>query len=237
MSQIEITARDLRALLVPVIPHAGDVRGFPQLHAIRLSVQGEHLLATATDRYSLAICRHKVDGPAEPFEAVVPLPAVKQILSVFRVTKAANPRLRISVEDGVLTVTAIDGLVDFAGATLKYQLILQEFPKVEPVIVEALAASPEPIDAAGFNAEYLARFRAATSRNEPLVCRQSTPSKPMLVTAGDHFIAAIMPVRLDERKGSEYSAAAAASWEALLKPPPARKKAAPRKRAAKKAVA
>lgn len=253
---LDISARDFRALVTPVIPHTDGPRGFPVLQAIKLSVQGEHLLAIATDRYSLGICRHKLDGEVATFEAVVPVPAVKQILTVFRVTKTANPQLRLSVDvttaDALLTVTAIDGLVDLAGATLKYQLITTEFPKVEHIIAEGIEAKPEPFDVKAFNAEYLSRFRAATKVQEPVICRQTAPTKPMVVTVGQHFVGAVMPVRLTADGGTNYSADAFAAWEALLKPKPARKTTAkktaatkapakkataPRKRAIKKAVA
>ena len=60
-----VSSRRLASLIRQVIDHAGtDERS--DLHAVRLESDGKHLYAIATDRYTLAVARERLDSDLNP---------------------------------------------------------------------------------------------------------------------------------------------------------------------------
>lgn len=74
-----LPAVELARMLGNAAPFASDDATLPVLNAVRLRVAGESLIVDATDRYALLRETHPLAGPADPFDVVVPLPAIRQI--------------------------------------------------------------------------------------------------------------------------------------------------------------
>jgi len=236
MSSITIDLNELRTLLTRVIPFASqDKYGLPILESIFLQGKGEHLLATATDRYILGISRTKV-AAADGFEALVKLKDVRHILATFKSRKGIITTVTLTTSgsnaDGSLTVNLADGMfADADDLTAKYGLIDGEFPKITKLFTGW--QPPTEVAGTGYNPAYLAKFAHVTdNRNEPIKVSGGGGSKPTIVQAGDYFLGGIMPVRLTDDAVTGIS-----DWTALLESPKPAAKRAPRKRAAKKTAA
>ena len=202
MQTIELTARSLAGLVRPVIPFA-DHSGFtPILGSVRLSVHGDYLTAAATDRFRVGIKRLRLDDAPDGFEAVVPLAAIKQLLTVFKPTRLLDPVVTLSVEDGRLTAVQAYGM-DFEQAKFTFALAVGDYPKIESVLV---GHKPQPSESIAVHAKYLADFKSAVTTGEPLEVSFGGHMKPVIVTAGEDFIGAVMPVRPQREDGGTGSA-------------------------------
>ena len=231
---LSLTARTFRDLVRPVLPHVA-TRGEPlALNAVHLYTHGGYVIAEATDRYTLGLCRAETTAP-DGFDALMDLSAVRRILNLFKPTRKVNPALTITVDGDTIAVTG-DAMPEMAGATLRFHRALGEFPTLRPLVAPAIdspvagTANPgtaladtreaAPADAQGcdalgpagrgFNTRYLARFTAATRNGEPMVCR-STDTGVLIVTVGTHFLGAAMSVRL-----ADDARDAAATWSSVV---------------------
>lgn len=223
-ASVTLRARELRDLLTPVLPLAGKDGMLPALTTVNLTVNDGYLTAEATDRFRAGVCRHVLGEPSEHdddrenFKAAVYVSDLRRVLSLFKPTRTADPELRLTVRGLLLEVTntgAFDGLVD---ATLVFAVHDGEFPNVRKLFVEAMQLDPSP-EPRAFNPAFLAGFAAAARNGYPLVLRQGDPNKPLIVTCGDHFVGALMPVRTHDGDGhAGESQKALVSWRELLMP-------------------
>jgi len=240
MSTITIDLNELRTLLSRVIPFANQAKyGLPVLETIQLTGKGDYLVATATDRYIVGIARTKVENAAD-FEALVKIQDVKHILSTFKSRKDINTKITLTTSgeagNASLTVALADGLfADADDLTARYGLSDGQYPDVSKVFSEWTA--PTEFSGTGYNPSYLAKFAHVTSRNEPIKV-SGGGLRPTIIQAGDYFLGAIMPVRLDGAAFPELgewvkaiskpatAKATPAKKPAAKKPAPARKRAA-----------
>ena len=230
MTTITLTATQLRDLVTPVIPHASKDQTLPSLCAVRIRSAGQYVTAIATDRYRIGFQRVTLsDPPAEAgFDALVSVAVLKRILGIFRPTRWHNPALRLTVEGLRLTVGVADtldeprGALDasgMVGATLTFNVIDADYPKIDRLIREALEAKPdEAAMAAVFNPEFLADFRIGQPRHEPMrITATGGPARPWLIRIGDDFIGLLVPVRF----GGDHTTVQqdTTSWLGLLDVP------------------
>lgn len=213
---VELTARELGALLKPVFPLVGTDDYLPVLTAIHLSVRDGYLIAQATDRFRLGMCRHKLEDQGTPeLEALVLARDLKRVLQLFKPTRNVDPVLRFKVraESGTLEVTnlaAFDGLLE---AVVTFPTLDASFPDVRKLLVDVMQLETSG-EVRAFNPRFLAAFAAAQrSAGDVLVLRQATPGKPLVVTCGEHFVGALMPVRT---RGAEVDNATTEHQEALV---------------------
>lgn len=172
----------------------------PILAAVRLTVRGNHLVATATDRYKLVESRVAVtseDG-AEGFDAVIPVSMVPTVVAAVKATGKTVPV-------GVERVTV--GLVRICGVDV-YE-VAGEYPRVEKLWPDELPTGGtfSVGDGAVFGL-----LKARTRRHpEPLrVFPQDNESRKGLVAMrGDHTRALVMPLRDQEELGPVW-----ADWQA-----------------------
>lgn len=229
---LAITARAFRDLVRPVLPHAASSAELPILNAVHLYTHAGHVIAEATDRYTLGISRAETTSPAG-FDAVLSLSAVHRILAMFKPSRTANATLTFttsptpSASDGyhgceTVTVTG-DAVLGMAGATLRFDHAGRHFPALRKVVAAVIDGAPQPAgpgpdlgqdttgpDVHGYTAAYMARFATATRKREPMVCHR-TRSGVLVVTVGAGFIGAIMAARL-----TAEAPQSARSWAAIL---------------------
>lgn len=213
MTTLNITARQFKALVSPVLPCAGTEVGMPTLNSIRIEVRGGWLVAMATDRFRLAV--HRMVCPSDcdtDWAGTVPLSAVKGIISTFAPKRGMDADLRLVIDGGNLLASAAGALVGgFFDASFKWPLESGEFPKVDKLLAKSIAdAESQPTTKV--RADFLADFRAADTERQGLFVKitGSNDRSPMLVTDGEDFIAIVMP----RRGGLEFPALT--DWSAIL---------------------
>ena len=239
MSRLTIDARTLRDLLNPVMPLACKDMELPALNCVQIRTEGNGVIASATDRFRLGICRAELpaDAEQEPFTALVRVVDLKRILALFKVTRFDNPTLTFELIANVLHVVSDGGFGGLVGASITITTHEGEFPNLDHIIREALTAEGECAREFGVNAAFLADFKHAIRNGEPLVVRPgANAAKPVAIGCGDHFVGAIMPRRLISGDGDHWRR----QWIARLTPksePEPAATPAPRKTRAKKVPA
>ncbi|MGW8565696.1 hypothetical protein [Isoptericola sp. NPDC055881] len=231
---LTISAKELGALVAPVIPHAerGSAFSTQILEAVLVRKAGEYVTALATDRYKIGFQRLAISDTVQAddgFRAAIPVVAIKHIRTVFRATKVHNPVLRLTVEGDQLHVEIADGFDTergaITGASLRFALAGGEYPRVDHLVREALEAKP-PAEAMAMNVNpnFLAEFRIGQPLHTPITITPTRhPNSPWLVRVGADFVGLIVPVRF-AGEGEETSRKD--EWLALLDPAEPKTKAA-----------
>lgn len=220
---ITTTSRRLAALVGPVIPLADHTRyALPILAAVLLRGHGEHgMTALATDRYRIGVCRDEQIAAPVGFQAVVPVTALRSIVTMFRATKDHDPELTLEfVQDalsGVVHVGTQTLGLDIEGARITYRLMVGEYPKVDSVLASAFDGAEATAAPIGLNVRLLADFAAAARDGAPTVFYISKPMRPLGVAVGDHFRGAIMPLRITH--DGTPPAPLDGAWSSLISPP------------------
>lgn len=219
-TRLTIDARTLRDLLTPVIPLAGRDDMLPVLTCVLIETEGNTVMASATDRFRLGVCRAELPTDAEqgPFKALVRVADLKRILGLFKVGRYDAPVLTFTLTENILTVAsegAFDGMV---GGSLIFTTESGQFPALHKIILEALTVEGERVPEFGVNGAFLADFKHAVRNGDPLLVRPGVdPKKPIVVLCGDHFAGVIMPRALI---GSDGGKPAREEWIDWLTPKP-----------------
>lgn len=201
---ITLTARQLRELVNPVLPFAGKDDMLPVLCAVHVRTEGKWLIATATDRFRVAVQRvEKVVTDEDPekawpqIDALIPTRVIRSVLATFKAARSLDPSMTLSFEDDRMTVEAGGGFDLFASSRFVHYLQAGEFPKIASLIAENLATPDEDrAPAAYFNPTFLSDFKAAAAgHGTALRVRMGAPTKPMVVTNDEGFLGLLMPKR------------------------------------------
>jgi hypothetical protein len=223
-TSVSVPAAKLREMLEAVIPHASPDDTLPSLVAVRFEVAGGTLYVAATDRYTLAVARYPVPGaqeaPVPDAGVTLPLKAAK---SLRRMLKNGQGVAALLLADETFSADAGSQSGKWAVTTSL------EFPDWRATLRKMLTAPPAELgDGHGMGAEILGRFTAGAdpfTRN-PLRIRvtfggtsqkfnrEPEPAPVMVITRGDWFIGAAMPVRIGEYDGH----GAWDDWAAVVAP-------------------
>ena len=212
-----ITAREFRDLVTPVIPLACKDRMTPILNAVRIESVGKYLTASATDRFTVGICRHApANKPPKGLAIVIPLPSIRLILSTFKPSRDMDPELEFAVTAGGkrLKVNQAGGAFDFLDASITYPLETGQWPALPKVIIDRIESEDVPATTISLNAAHLAKFQHAVRHGEPLEIKVGCNNKAVLVTVGDHFVGALMPT--SRSSDNESGTSTLAEWVKLF---------------------
>jgi DNA polymerase III sliding clamp (beta) subunit (PCNA family) len=192
MNAITITHQELKDLLTPVLPHVDQTGMMPILGCVSFETRAGYLTATATDRYTIAITRMKVE-PETEFKALIQANECKSLLAMFKPSKLhGGEALTLTIDGHELRVEGAGAL--FSSAVIKYNLYEGEYPKITGIF-QAAADSTMTAEPFNLNGQLLAKFRLAARPAEPLTFTASAPNRPVFVRSGNHFIGAIMTMR------------------------------------------
>ncbi|MGW0587439.1 hypothetical protein [Streptosporangium sp. NPDC002607] len=98
MTRIDLTTRELHALIAPVLPHTGTDPEVPELGVIRLETRDDVIYAIATDRYTMAATRHPLDDAADDVTVAIDRSDASAMLKLFKFTKDDDPRLKLVID-------------------------------------------------------------------------------------------------------------------------------------------
>lgn len=206
----DISTKDLARLVKPVVPLAHKDGMLPLLNSVQLAAAGEYLTAAATDRYRIGISRIKTEAaPPEGLSIRIGLDELRRILLIFKSDAKMERTVTITVLDDRVKVEQAFGF-GFIDASMSFPLVVGDYPPLAKLFSAAQLSNP--VVSVGLNASHLSDFRHAIREGEPLVVRSASANKPVIVTAGDHFIGALMPVRTQP----ETATASFDSWTGVL---------------------
>lgn len=232
--QFEISTKALAQLTKPVIPLAHKDGMLPVLNAVRLQAFGKYLTASATDRYKAGMARVELD-PAPPagLDIIIRLAELRRLLAIFKSDAKTERTVTITVLDHGIKVEQAFGL-DFLDASMTFPRESGDFPNIAALFKTEQPA--QPVSSVALDASHIAEFRHAIREGEPLIVRSGEQNRPIVVTAGSHFVGLLMPMRSSSGAATD----ALSEWSELFAtaPTPEPPKVAPkRKSRAKTGVA
>ena len=218
-----LTAREFRDLVTPVIPMAHKDRTIPILNAVRIESVGNYLIASATDRYAVGMSRHTPsEKPPKGLAIMIPLASLRFILATFKPSRDVDPQLEFVVTAKGERLRLNQTGFDLFEASITYPLEQGAWPRLPEVITNQAQSDEPPTKMIGLNASLLAKFQGAVRGGEPIEITIGANNKPILITAGDHFIGALMPTPLSN---SDTGTSTVSEWSALLDSAPKSKAA------------
>ena len=183
---VTINAHQLKLLLDQTVDHMGR-EGLEQLYGIRLDVDSQYLYAVATDRYTLAAARYRLnhgDQNQEPWARLIPGDIVPALREWVDTMKGAEYITISTAKDRLV----FDGpLVDLTVATNT----ALEFPDWRGLFrtIAAQAIEGEPFPA--LNTDFLPRWSAIKQSLRTRI----TADRKAILFFGHDFIGAQMPSR------------------------------------------
>lgn len=236
---LNLTARELAAVVNPVLPMAGKDDALPVINAVLIETDGKWLYAMSTDRFRIGIKRIAkrptdddltTEWPA--FRALIPLRSVRSLLSMFKPTRSMNPELSLTIDGDNLIAEGAGGFDLFDSSRFTYALTPGEFPDLRALVRKATEGADERGHEAGINPTFLADFKACGSST--LRVTFGAPGRPILLADDEGFIGLLMPRRLVGGEAEDWTDFLA---ERPAKKATAKKAAAPRKRTTRKTSA
>ncbi|MGW1949936.1 hypothetical protein ACWCRC_37225 [Streptomyces sp. NPDC001940] len=183
---VTINAHQLGRLIDKTIDHMGS-EYTESLHGIRLDVDAKYLYAVASDRYTIAAARYRLnvdEQQQEPWARTIPAAYLRSVREWIQQMEGAVLVTISTVEDRLVFKSPQSDLTMAVSTSL-------EFPDWRGILraqVEQAADSSDMFPA--LNAGYLARF----NNGDTIRVRLLGDEKPVLVFAQD-FLGAQMPTR------------------------------------------
>lgn len=203
----ELTGAELTRMFGRVLPHAAtdvdpDAVAAEPLLYVHIEATPERLRLMATDRFTMAVTTWELEyllagDDSAPFTLALRAAPLASTLATLDADETYTLTLTGdaygSIDDGGssgLTIRHPSGLSVHLSSVARVPINWRS------VLAPALAA-PQTLDESGIlvNPHYLARFAtAADGGGTPLVMRPAGVGKPIIITCGDHFLGAVMPM-------------------------------------------
>lgn len=212
---VHLSATQLADAVAMVKPHVGNDSTLRILSTYQLAVRDAALWIAATDRYSAAAARiapveKNLDGLRQMFPArfcaVIPSHVITHAGLIFKPNRREpllDPQLTIRVhgDQVVIEERADSGIETTRLAAMGPDKEPPDILELLHTCLTAVRGAKERIDHSGFHANLLNRFAGVPKFCDqgsltPLVLRQAAGNKPLVVTCGESFLGALMPVRL-----------------------------------------
>lgn len=192
------TPAQVERVVAAVLPHASAATDLPLFNAVRLELDGDRLLAVASDRYSLVVCRASLKQWDENAKPVKGATAHIRVADVKRLLAFLRPQRRMVA---TWKLTASHLTVSFAGgSSLTVPTSDSEnFPQWRALVTPLFDREPEPGARMGFTPRVVEHFHQSAKALGELheTWQFISPLKPVIVRIGDDFLGLLMPCRLD----------------------------------------
>jgi hypothetical protein len=190
-ASLHTTGRELRRLLRAVLAHAGTDKQLPALRVVLFDVDGDQANVVATDRFTLGVARTTVEpnGPSVRFTVAVD---AADLTTIVRTVRATDRHVVVDVAPAGVEITR-------GGIRYSLPSVDVGYPDWQGLLAHLIRKpATEGLTAVGVDPRMLARFHTTGPRvtGEPLVIRCYGPGGAVIVTCGDWFLGAAMPVRL-----------------------------------------
>lgn len=204
---ITVGMADFRAALGAVKVHACNDPEVPALTRVRLTIADEHLIVSATDRFTGAIAAVSLEEapPKGVAGSVVELlPAdVASIRAIHKPGKeeGETPEYLVRIEIGtkLATVTDCSGMLD--GRSLRVPILPRQdaLDQLPILLAQTLGSEPVLLEDMTFGGTFVQRFTtAASTYHEPLVFESRAGHRSILIRCGEAFLGLLMPRTPDE---------------------------------------
>lgn len=211
--EFEIERNDWCEILSDAAIFAGRDDTLPMLTCVRLQIGvGGQIVAAATNQFTLGRRTYQLETkPTSAVEVLMPVTEVDAMAKIHTARRRGvrNP-LRIVVtgklpydkdsrssEGGSVRVSSGGG--DWREVVSTHRCMAIEFVDIDALLDSEMKREPGLPSLIGFNPEFVALFsKVSRRRGESMHVRLSTPSRPMLVTIGEHFTGLVMPARIPE---------------------------------------
>lgn len=191
---------DFPYLLSQVSDHMSADRTLPGLNGVYFEACGAYLYAVATDRYTLAVARRRLDKcPSRPWAVLVG----EQELKPLRAFAGFNRHTPLMLthrhgDDGpVLTVRAGAQSLEVPGAAFKLPGLWAR-GEWRTLLAEHIHNAPDLRQEIALNPALLARWgrSGGADRHTPITAWTNGPGKPLVIACGTDFLGLHMPVRV-----------------------------------------
>ncbi|MDT0608785.1 hypothetical protein [Streptomyces lancefieldiae] len=182
---VTINAHQLKLLLDKTVDHMGSEYVEP-LHGIRLDVDAQYLYAVASDRYTIAAARYRLnhgDQNQEPWAATIPAENLRALREWIHALQGA----------GLITISTAKGRVFFEGPQTGLSIAVtvgMEFPDWRGLLRKLVEQAADSNVFPALDPRKLARF----NHGGLIRARLTGDEKPLLIF-GEDFLGAQMPVR------------------------------------------
>jgi len=195
-----LKAADLHRILTAAKAFASTDPTMPMLGTVRIEATETHIIAVATDRFTLGVAR--ADYAGEAFIATLDRSHVDTLIKMAKTVKRDESWREVTVDIVDAVHTYEPTVIEFrftTGESLSVRTSDHDFPKFRQLIPSATLLETEnvtPVKLASFDASKLAQFTKVPGHERMALWIRD--SKPTVVRIGDDFIGLIMPVRQPE---------------------------------------
>lgn len=210
MTTVKVGTTDFRHALNAVRVHACTDSEIPPIHRIRLAVDRQNIVVTATDMFTAGLAIASVldsaDEPGQyPCTVDIAPSDIKNILQIFTAGKEKSDtpefELRLDITKDRVTITDCSGLID------GHALTVPRMPTDGGTLctIPGLIARQHGSDATqltdmSVGGEMLARFSAASNAyGQALDVEAHSASRALLIRCGESFLGLMMPRQLLDR--------------------------------------
>lgn len=186
---VTIGAQYLLSMLTQVTPHMGTDDTIPVINAIHLEAADNHLIAVATDRFTLGVARQGV-VEYDNWKAAIPAEDLPAVTAWAKAAEFDVVNVAATTEDDevVLTFASKGGSLQISYWARDYAAL----PSWRKLVRDATEGAPEVVELSGATTKYLARWKCA---DKILHFFQAGARKPLVfMDEGGDFIGLQMPI-------------------------------------------
>lgn len=192
------TPQQVERVIAAVLPHASDDKTLPVINCVRLELSAHSFLATATDRYSLGVCRASLadwDDKAKKAKKVVASLRPEDIKRLFAFLRPNRTSPAVwTLTASTLSVAANGG----DSLTISTTETGDGYPNWRALFTATASRDVEPGAEMAFTPRVVDHFHktAKALGHVHMHWHFVTPLKPVVVQVGEEFVGMLMPCRI-----------------------------------------